>query len=71
MPFAPPTDHCQTKGFSIIGDIILERIDCCFGNKVECGVPMINRLPGDPRNATCCALLALKVPEKIRILGKS
>ena len=37
MPFTPPTNHCQTKGFSIIGDIILERIDC-FGNKVECGV---------------------------------
>ena len=37
MPFTPPTNHCQTKGFSIIGNIILERIDC-FGNKVECGV---------------------------------
>ena len=38
MPFYPPTNHCQiNEGFSTVGDIILERIDC-FGNKGECGV---------------------------------
>ena len=28
MTFIPPTNHCQTKGFSSIGYIILEMIDC-------------------------------------------